>query len=137
MSCEFSKRRKAVIIDFIIASVIFFCFLAIYISVKTPNITKGTENTIIRLLLLASYFILPLFKDFVFKNGSIGNKIMKIKIIDDVTKENPKKRQLFVRSVFFILEQLLLWRFFYETFDMRSIGDIVAKTRVVDKNWEK
>ena len=119
------KRILAAIIDFYI-----ICFLSsAFIGVFTLG--KFTITPFSVTVYLTIFLLLLLFKDFSFKNTSIGKRIFKLKI----TKTNGTELRLvdiIKRNVPIIIllpvEALLL------IISNRRIGDIWAKTSIVYRN---
>lgn len=119
------KRILAAIIDFYI-----ICFLSsAFICVFTLGEFSITPFSIIAYLTISLLFLL--FKDFMFKNTSIGKRIFKLKVaktdgtnlmIVDVIKRN------IPIIILLPVEALLL------IINNRRIGDIWAKTSIVYNN---
>ena len=74
-------------------------------------------------------FILFVFKD-AFKNGSMGKKIMKLKIIDLETKENASLGKRILRNITWLLSWIEIIVYLASN---KRIGDRLAKTDVVEK----
>ena len=119
------KRILAAIIDFYI-----ICFLSsAFICIFTLGEFSITPFSIIVYLTIS--LLLLLFKDFMFKNTSIGKRIFKLKVaktdgtnlmIVDVIKRN------IPIIILLPVEALLL------IINNRRIGDILAKTSIVYNN---
>lgn len=124
-----SKKIVAFFIDYIVVAlimVIFFFFLVMF-----PLISGNKMNTfqILSKTLISTYIsILYLVLSDLPKNGSLGKKIMKLKIIDVNTKAEATIKQRFVRNIFWLLAPIEI--IFY-LFQKKRIGDIVAKTEIV------
>ena len=126
-----SKRIGAFIIDFIIIALIYdipFFILVMFplIQGKAPN-----SNVIMTRAFISTFiaFILLVFKD-IFKDGSIGKKIMKLKIIDSETKEPASLGKRILRNVTWFLSWIEIIVYFVTN---KRIGDRLAKTDVVLK----
>ncbi len=118
------KRIIAMIIDFIIILLICQIPLHIYAMLKDFNIFEATNSVI------ATVMILTIFKDAVFKNASIGKKIMKIEIRKDDNKIPPISI-IILRNITVIiwpLECLLI------LMRKKRIGDIICNTKIVEIN---
>ena len=74
-------------------------------------------------------YILLVFKD-IFKDGSIGKKIMKLKIIDSETNESASLGKRILRNVTWFLSWIEIIVYFVT---YKRIGDRLAKTDVVLK----
>ena len=123
-----SKRIGAFFIDFIIIAIIYE--IPFFILVVLPMIQgNNNANVIIPRTLLCVFFafILFVFKD-IFKNGSLGKKIMKLKIIDSETKENASLGKRILRNITWILSWI---EFIVYLTSNKRIGDRLAKTDVV------
>ena len=119
------KRILAALIDFYI-----ICFLSsAFIGILTLGEFSVTPFSVIVCLTVS--LLLLIFKDFIFKNASIGKRIFKLKVAKtdgtDLTIVDSIKRAI---PVIFLLpmEVLLLI-----TSDSR-IGDIWAKTSIIYNN---
>lgn len=126
-----SKRIGAFIIDFIIITLIYeipFCIL-----VMIPIIQGKTQS--VDTILLRSFistficYILFVFKD-VFKDGSIGKKVMKLIIIDSETKEPASLGKRILRNVTWLLSWVEMIVYLVSR---KRIGDMLAKTDVAQK----
>lgn len=134
-----SKRVKAYILDLTFIILVVFPLITVFIlvingilftKINVPN------NVIMYITIFISLGIYPFFKDFIFKEGSIGNKIMKIQIIDIHTGKKPRKLKLMARNIFFPSCYL---EFFcaYIRLDRKTVSDLMTDTRVVYKNSEQ
>lgn len=126
-----SKRIGAFFIDFIIIALIYnFPF---FILVMLPMIQgqKLMVDVIMSKVFICVIFafILFVFKD-VFKNGSIGKKIMKLKIIDSDTKEDSSIGKRILRNTTWILSWIEIIVYLISN---KRIGDRIARTEVVEK----
>lgn len=126
-----SKRIGAFFIDFIIIALIYnFPF---FILVMLPMIQgqKLMVDVIMSKVFICVIFafILFVFKD-VFKNGSIGKKIMKLKIIDSDTKEDSSIVKRILKNTTWILSWIEIIVYLISN---KRIGDRIARTEVVEK----
>ena len=128
------KKEKAYFIDwlsiiaiFIVSSSLlmllwdFFCFEFINADIAYNIIFYGC--------LIFSVLIYPIFKDLIFDCGSIGCKILKIKIVDE-NGNKPTKKQLMLRGTFFHL----FWIDYFvskKSTDYCSLADKITKTKQV------
>ncbi len=76
--------------------------------------------------------ILLLLRDFIFGGASLGKRIMQLKILDFTTLKKPPIYKMILRDLFFIIH---LFDGIMMLIDGRSIGDRVANTIVVPKNF--
>ncbi len=124
-----SKRLAAFFIDFIIIAVIYE--IPFFILVMLPLIqgkSPAPGGTILRLLVsLLFALILLVFKD-AFKGGSMGKKIMKLKIIDCATGENAGAGKRILRNVTWILSWIEIIVYLVS---QKRLGDRLANTDVV------
>ncbi len=80
------------------------------------------------LLGLAAFAVLPLIKDLVFKNASIGKKICGLKIVGEKDGAAPKFLSLIIRNLAFYLTFPNAIVF---AVTKKSLGDYIGGTRVV------
>ena len=123
------KRIGAFFIDLIIIAVIYE--IPFFILVMIPMFQGAmTDSLIIQRTLLCTFFgyILFIFKD-VFKNGSLGKRIMKLKIIDSETKENASTGKRILRNITWIISWI---EFLVYLAAKKRLGDMLAKTDVVE-----
>lgn len=125
-----TKRIVAGIIDFLIITLIYEIPFAILVMI--PLITgQISTRIVIERALYCTFFalLLLIFKD-VFKNGSIGKRIMKLEIIDSKTKEKVLLPKRILRNLTWILS-------FIEIIVLiatgKRIGDRITGTEVVVK----
>ena len=126
-----TKRIVAGIIDFFIIALIYEIPFVIFIML--PLITgQISSDIVIERALYCTLFALFLliFKD-IFKNGSIGKRIMKLEIVDSKTKEKALLTKRILRNVTWVLSFIEV--IFLIASDKR-IGDRIAGTEVVEKN---
>ena len=123
------KRIGAFFIDFLIIVLIYE--IPFFILVMIPMFQGAmTDSLIIQRTLLCTFFgyILFIFKD-VFKNGSLGKRIMKLKIIDSETKENASTGKRILRNITWIISWI---EFLVYLAAKKRLGDMLAKTDVVE-----
>lgn len=93
-----SKRIGAFFVDFIITAIIMeipFMILVMYPTIKGQQPSDVVLRALISTLIAWLYLIL---RDLP-KNGSIGKRIFKLKIIDSKTKEAASLKQRFLRNI--------------------------------------
>ena len=124
-----SKRIGAFFIDLIICALIYDIPLLILVVLPTLQGKSTGNNFIMYRTLICTFFayLLFVFKD-VFSFGSIGKKIMKLKIIDSTTNENASTSKRILRNITWILSFI---EFFVYFATQKRIGDRLAKTDVV------
>ncbi|MBP5519353.1 MAG: RDD family protein [Treponema sp.] len=124
-----SKRIEAFFIDFIIITLIYE--IPFFLLVMLPIIQgkAPAANFTMKRSILCTFFayILLVFKD-VFRNGSLGKKIMKLKIIDSKTNKNASVGKRILRNITWILSWI---EFIVYLTTNKRIGDRLAKTDVV------
>ena len=126
-----SKRIGAFFIDFIIIALIYDIPFIIFVMLPMLQ-GNNISNVIMPRTFLCVFFafILLVFKD-VFKNGSLGKKIMKLKIIDSETKENASFGKRILRNITWILSWIEIIVYLASN---KRIGDRLAKTDVVSNS---
>ena len=139
-NCGFKDRVKSYIFDFIFFSIfyhlVFLFGVGIIIEVFKIDI-RNTDSEKVGIItynvMIFSFKIYVLFKDFLFKNGSLAKKAMKVKVIDAQTGERPSKKKLILRNIFYItpLTTVVNLAFCFKRLDNLSLGDLITKTRVV------
>ena len=125
-----TKRIVAGIFDFFIIALIYEIPFVIFIML--PLITgQISSDIVIKRALYCTLFalLLLIFKD-IFKNGSIGKRIMKLEIIDSKTQEKALLTKRILRNVTWVLSFIEV--IFLIASDKR-IGDRIAGTEVVEK----
>ena len=116
--------------------IIFILFFSFFIfSCYSQKIELQTKNSGIKQIERALYctlfaLLLLIFKD-IFKNGSIGKRIMKLEIVDSKTKEKALLTKRILRNVTWVLSFIEV--IFLIASDKR-IGDRIAGTEVLEKN---
>lgn len=141
-NCLYKDRIKIELIDFfsfyLTYTVTIFSIttvLLIISDVFSVNISDAPERIAVILYLITEKPY-ALIKDFLFKNGSLGKKKMKCKVIDSKTGEKPKAIKLVLRNLLqidtlFIIIGIIMS---YKRLDSRTLADIVTKTDVVYLN---
>ena len=140
--CDANKRLKVYFIDWLFIIIIYIIIMSLMMIgcylidlILKQNMLIGTAYDIIYYTsLITSVFIYPLFKDMIFKCGSIGCKLSKFKI-KSVNGDEPTKKQLLIRGIFFHL-------FFIDYIIMKidinysPLSDKVSKTKMVQKTFD-
>lgn len=125
------KRILSFIIDFVIIAIIYE--IPFVILVLVPSIQgKFTSVQAIFIRILISTFVaylLMVFKD-IFKDGSVGKKIMKLTIVDSGTKKPASIGKRILRNVTWFLSWIEIIVYLAAK---KRIGDMLAKTDVVEK----
>lgn len=124
-----SKRIGAFFVDFIITAIIMeipFMILVILPQIKGQQPSDVILRTLISTLIAFLYLVL---RDLP-KNGSIGKRIFKLKIINSKTKEAASLKQRFLRNILLLLNWIEIITFVCSG---KRIGDRLAKTDVVQK----
>ena len=140
-NCKANVRIKSYAIDLAIfvvsVAVLAPAFLAIayFVFEAFDAVSKFEELHIDNLLAFIFLYLMLLTKDFVTENGSIGNKIIKIKIVAADGTSKPSKKQLFIRGVIACLLPIEIMLCFFNI-DRLSLSDIVSKTKVVYESQE-
>lgn len=123
------KRIGAFFIDFMITAMIMnipFWVLVMYPTISGHQPADIIVKTLLSMLIAFLYLI---FRDLP-KKGSIGKRILKLKIIDGDTKENASVGQRFVRNIPLLLNWIEIIVFIATG---KRIGDRIAKTDVVER----
>lgn len=120
------NRIIAMTIDYVIILLICQISLIIYASLKEFNVFEATNS------IIATVMILTIFKDVVFKNASIGKKIMKIEIRKEDDKIPPISTVILrnLTVIIWPLECLLI------VMRKKRIGDIICGTKVAEKKLQ-
>lgn len=128
------KRAIAFTIDW---NLIFIISLVVFLSGPNFNpkylIAPSTEmfsmfNVFLGIL---CFMVLPLVKDLMFKNASIGKLIMGIRVVNADNGDQPSTINLIKRNVLFYFPQIELILFLIK--GGKTIGDIISNTIVVEK----
>ncbi len=136
----FLIRLKAFLLDllFSIAFCIFHIFIAVIILGVLSDLFKLDYkiydripflDRIICYLTFGAYFV---FKDLFTKNGSFGNKIMKIKVVNCQSLERPNNKKLVLRGLISFYTSFVDIVFCKYRLDNRSLSDVVSKTQVIE-----
>ncbi|EMB44853.1 RDD family protein [Treponema denticola] len=123
-----SKRIGAFLIDFIITAMIMnipFWILVMYPTIKGQQPSDVILRTLISTLIAFLYLIL---RDLPSK-GSIGKRILKLKIINSETKKLTTSKQRFLRNITWLLNWIEIIAYIITK---KRIGDRIAKTEVVE-----
>ena len=75
------------------------------------------------------FLLFPLFKDCIFKNASLGKKILGIQIVNIGDKTQPLTIQLIKRNIMFYFIFIEIIVFFLNS--GRTVGDVISNTAVV------
>ena len=124
------KRICAFIIDFIIVTVIYEIPFFILVMIPLLKGQKGAVEFIMTIVFLCEFFayLLLVFKDS-FKFGSLGKKILKLKIVERGTNQPASLGKSILRKVTCILSWV---EFIVYAAAGKRIGDMLAKTDVVE-----
>lgn len=121
------RRLIAAYIDYMII------FILIYIPVSFLSLLKFPIfiDVILGLLSVLIFFLLFIRKDIIFKNASIGKKILKLEIIFEQENQIPDKSIIIKRNQ----TSCLYFEFylFQILFNNKSSGDYKYHTKVVSK----
>jgi len=118
------KRIIAMMIDYIIILVICHIPLIIYIELADFNIFEAIDS------MISLVMILVIFKDLIFRNASIGKKIMKLEIRKQDNKI-PPIYAIILRNItvsIWPLECILI------LMNKNRIGDMIFNTKVIEVN---
>lgn len=126
-----AKKILAFFIDYIVAASIMVVFFFFFVMFPLLSGNKMDSFQIFSKTLILSYIaILYLVLSDLPRAGSLGKKIMKLRIIDTNTKTQATIKQRFVRNLFWIFGPVEIIVYLILR---RRIGDIVAKTEIVDQ----
>ncbi|NLB54617.1 MAG: RDD family protein [Lentisphaerae bacterium] len=124
-----SRRLLGFLIDYLITAFIFL--LPFWFLVMTPVI-NGIElgGSIIVRALISTYiaFLYLILRDLPLK-CSIGKRILKLKVVDSTSKQNAQITQKLIRNLTWLLGPVEI---VYYLFTGKRIGDMIAKTEVVE-----
>lgn len=117
------RRALAFIID------LFICyFLGILAStIYLVTINKSIQTYLA--ILLGTSWLFLIIRDFIL-GKSVGKRIFGIVIIDERSSAFPKLNQLLIRNLFLLVSPIEV---FFVIFSYRRIGDLAAKTVVINK----
>lgn len=123
-----AKRVLAGIIDLYIS---YICITELFILLKEPLINKLQDFELFLDIYNISWYMSLVFKDVIFKNASIGKRLVGIKIVD--INNEP------VKFYILILRNLLLpivYPFYFVTILLlnRRYSDRVFKIKIVSRN---
>ena len=132
-----SLRVKAFFWDMVM-SIPFFALGLIVFFICSHLFSRETADKIVESGILERLFIftyLLIFELFT-KNGSVGKKIMKVKVVNLENDSRPSFGRMLLRGVGNLLSFVDLL-FCYKRLDRRSLGDLISKTRVVYATGEQ
>ena len=112
-------------IPFFVLGLIIFFISSNFFSRETAN--KIVESGFLERLFVYTYFLIS---ELFTKNGSVGKKIMKVKVVNLENDSRPSFGRMLLRGVGNLLSFVDLL-FCYKRLDRRSLGDLISKTRVV------
>ena len=138
INAKISVRIKAFLWDILFCSI--YMILAIFLSAIISEITLELfDFSLLDLpffieIIYYSMHVYFFFSDFLTRKGSIGKKIMKLKIVNE-DGSKPRKRSFLLRGIgnmLMIIDLIPCGN----NIERRSISDRVSKTRVVYENDE-
>ncbi len=141
-NCLWKDRVKIELLDFfsyyLTIMALMFTVLIVLLTISDIfllNIMESEDSvkTLVYILYLGTEKPYALIKDFLFKNGSLGKKMMKCRVIDSKTGEKPKPIKLLLRNLLqidtlFIIIGIIVS---YKRLDSRTLADIITKTDVI------
>ena len=114
-NCLWKDRVKIELLDFFS---FYLTYMAVSLSITTVililsdvflfNVSEGVVVIGACVLYIATEKPYALIKDFLFKNGSLGKKMMKCRVIDSKTGEKPKPIKLLLRNLLQIDTSLII-----------------------------
>jgi uncharacterized RDD family membrane protein YckC len=126
------KRVAAYLIDYIILWILLLLLIGV-----GHLITGYLSPTQVEIFVLAGIYFITLtiliyiaFKDHLFRNASIGKKIMRVHVVSTTGNQIVLSRQLVARNLFGLF--LLPIEFILIVFGQTRMGDYYAKTKVVE-----
>lgn len=124
------RRIIAFFIDYYILLMISFVvafFIGIFGTIFKGNFMMNSLNFLINGITIPIAILGLFFKDLIFKNYSVGKKIMhlRIKTVDD---NKPSVTQLVARNLFYIIWPLEILTLIITG---KRLGDIIFKTQVI------
>ena len=129
MQSKFIKRRIiALSIDAFVSLVVSTPILILTLWIS--DYVQINEN-VLEKIYIASFMIIFSLKDVVFKYGSIGKKLLSIRIVYKNTYENPSKKTLVLRGFITIL--LYVVNTFYLFIKGETLADRLLKTNIEEK----
>ncbi len=137
-SCSFKRRYIAFYIDaFICINIILFAIIPALTLADLFSIeVTDTFVNVFTIFMVILFILLMTIKDFPFKNGSIGKKIMKMKIIDINTKQKPSSLKLMLSNFCFLNFGVIDYFVAKDSLDNRTLAEIVTSTAIVEKDWK-
>lgn len=139
-NCLWKDRVKIELLDFFS---FYLTYMAVSFSITTVililsdvflfNVSEDVVLIGAYVLYIATEKPYALIKDFLFKNGSLGKKMMKCKVIDSKTGEKPKPIKLLLRNLLQIDTSLIIIGIIFSAkrLDSRTLADIITKTDVI------
>ena len=129
------KRAIAFIIDWILIFIIGtgLLFIGPRFDMKyllVPSTKMFSSYGVI--LGILSFIALPLLKDLLFKNASLGKAIMRIVVVDTDSLKYPSVLHMILRNITFYLAPIEAIAFFVNK--GKTIGDSISNTVVVGKS---
>ena len=130
MQSKFIKRRIiALSIDAFVSLVVSTPILILMLLICDYVIQINT--VVIEKIYIAAFMLIFSFKDIVFKNGSIGKKLLSIRIVCKNTYEIPSKKTMILRG--FITIILYIINAFYLIVKGETLADKLLKTNIEEK----
>ena len=139
-NCLWKDRVKIELLDFFS---FYLTYMAVSLSITTVILILSdvflfnvSENVVVigaYVLYIATEKPYALIKDFLFKNGSLGKKMMKCRVIDSKTGEKPKPIKLLLRNLLQIDTHLIIIGIIFSAtrLDSRTLADIITGTDVI------
>jgi uncharacterized RDD family membrane protein YckC len=133
------KRVEAFLIDMLILYVISFSIINLEIWGRSYNTYwNGLEYTSLKYILqnLSIPYIAYIFLVTFITNGKIGNKIIGIKVVNNIDNESLSIDNKIIRTLIYILELISLGTLTIISFfnkDGRTLSDILSKSKVIKK----
>lgn len=139
-NCLWKDRVKIELLDFFS---FYLTYMAVSFSITTVililsdvflfNVSEGVVVIGACVLYIATEKPYALIKDFLFKNGSLGKKMMKCRVIDSKTGEKPKPIKLLLRNLLQIDTLLIIIGIIFSAtrLDSRTLADIITGTDVI------
>lgn len=137
--CSIKKRVFSFIIDCFIGflfmvtlSVSLLLFEFLVAEIFSLPVESPIFITIAEVVAILSYFSYFIFCDFVLKCGSIGKKLVGIKVIDIETQKKPKALRLIISSLLFMLFGVVNFIVMRSSLNRQALSDIITSTVVID-----
>ena len=117
------RRFAAMAIDYVVMLFVSMMLVAL--------VTLGSleVNGLSLCAFFGSYILMVIFKDLIFKNQSVGKRIVKLKIVSVLPDKKIKVGTLILRSIPMVLFPI---EFFLIIGNYNRLGDLLANTSVVD-----